>query len=94
MAVPPKPASPQRPSSPPKPAAESAPPPVAQPRAPAPRLPPAAPGRGGRLHLGEMLLHAGVINQAKLDQALSMARRNNERLGSVLIANIGTVLKA
>ncbi len=87
MAVPPKPASPQRPSSPPKPAAESAPPPVAQPRAPAPRLPPAAPGRGGRLHLGEMLLHAGVINQAKLDQALSMARRNNERLGSVLIAN-------
>jgi type IV pilus assembly protein PilB len=51
------------------------------------RLPPAAPGRGGRLHLGEMLLHAGVINQAKLDQALSMSRRTGDRLGSVLVKN-------
>ncbi len=42
-------------------------------------------GRGGRLQLGDMLLKAGLINEAKLDQALSMARRNNERLGDVLV---------
>ncbi len=84
MAVPPpKSLPPERPRVPSKAVAAVAPP--LPPRAP--RLPPAAPGRGGRLHLGEMLLHAGVINQAKLDQALSMARRNNERLGAVLVAN-------
>jgi type IV pilus assembly protein PilB len=51
------------------------------------RLPAAAPGRGGRLRLGEMLLHAGVLNQAKLEQALSMAKRNGDLLGDVLVAN-------
>jgi type IV pilus assembly protein PilB len=50
-------------------------------------MPTAAPGRGGRLRLGEMLLHSGVLNQAKLDQALSMAKRNGDLLGEVLISN-------
>ncbi|MHB8872383.1 MAG: GspE/PulE family protein [Myxococcaceae bacterium] len=37
------------------------------------------------MHLGDMLLKAGLINEAKLEQALSMARRNDERLGDVLV---------
>src|SRR5690349_17949039 len=41
--------------------------------------------QGGRAQLGDMLLRAGLINEAKLEQALSMAHRNNERLGDVLV---------
>ena len=41
--------------------------------------------KGGRVHLGAMLLKAGLINEAKLDQALSVSKRENQRLGDVLI---------
>jgi len=43
--------------------------------------------RRARQRLGEMLLQAGVINQAKLDQALSMAKRTGDLLGNVLVSN-------
>jgi type IV pilus assembly protein PilB len=54
-------------------------------KAPPPSPPARRPRRGGRVQLGAMLLEAGLINEAKLEQALSVARRENQRLGDVLV---------
>ena len=39
------------------------------------------------LHLGEMLLNAGIITQQDLDRGIELQKKSKERLGTVLIDN-------
>ena len=39
------------------------------------------------LHLGEMLINAGIITKEQLEQGIALQKGTNERLGTVLINN-------